>query len=106
MSRHAAGWLLLVGVSGVTFTLRAFFLVFARSVAALPPRVLEALTLVAPAALAAVVVTAFTRAPLVLSLLPGGLAAGVAAACMARTNRVATSVALGLLAFAILDWFL
>lgn len=90
-------WFVIV-VAGVgTFAMRASFLVAARRMAVLPPRVRRVLRQIPPAALAALVLPAMVAPEGTVDLAQAQLPAGVLAALVAwRTRNVALTLVVGM----------
>lgn len=90
-------WLTIVLAGAGSFALRASFLVAARRLVDLPPRVERILRQIPPAVLAALVVPALVRPEGSLDLWQPELAAGLVAAVVSwRTRNVALTLVTGM----------
>lgn len=104
MSDLAAAWVV-IGVAGAgTFAIRASFLVFAGRMGALPRRAREALRMIPPAALAALVAPALLRPAEDLDPLNPRLLAGLVALAVAvRTRNMLPTISVGIVAVVLLE---
>ncbi len=101
-------WLAILGLSAVTFLLRASFIVFADP-QKFPHRFRQALTFVPPAVLAAIVVPGLVllRGELDLTLAnPRWIAGALAILIAARTRNLLAAIATGMCALWFLQWAL
>ncbi len=99
-----AAWLVAAVAGVLTFGIRLSFLAVAGRLAAVPPVVREALRMIPPAALAALVVPAVLRTDGVLDpVSPRALAGLVAAVVAFRTKNVLATIGVGLVAIVLLD---
>jgi len=99
-------WLVIAGVSLVTFGLRASFIVFANP-HRFPHAFRQALTLVPPAVLAAIVVPGLAMPQEVLDLTlanPRWIAGTIAIVVAARTRHPLAAIAVGMPALWLLQW--
>lgn len=105
MSGPGAAWVV-AAVGGVlTFAVRASFLSVAGRLTAVPPAVREALRMIPPAALAALVVPSLLHTDGVFSPFGARAIAGVVAAVVAwRTRNVIATIAVGMVAVVLLGW--
>ena len=99
-------WLVIAGVSLVTFGLRASFIVFANP-HRFPHAFRQALTFVPPAVLAAIVVPGLAMPQEVLDLTlanPRWIAGTIAIVVAARTRHPLAAIAVGMPALWLLQW--
>jgi branched-subunit amino acid transport protein len=99
-------WLAILGVSAVTFLLRASFIVFADP-HRFPHRFRQALGFVPPAVLAAIVVPGLLLQQGVLDLGPGNprwIAGVLAILVAARTRNALAAIAIGMCTLWLLQW--
>jgi branched-subunit amino acid transport protein len=107
-ARTMSTWLAILGVSLVTFLLRASFIVFADP-HRFPNAFRQALTFVAPTVLAAIVVPGLLLHGGVLDLTldnPRWIAGALAIAVGARLRNAAVAIAVGMCALWLLQWSL
>lgn len=109
MSLRERAWLVILTAGVGTYTIRLVFLALANRLTELPPRLVVALRMIPPAALAALVTPALLRPDGPIDLLQPRLWAGIVAAIVAWTTRsVLGTIVVGvaaLVALQELGWF-
>lgn len=99
MSDLTSAWVVIAAAGAGTFAIRASFVVFGRRLATVPHTAREALRMIPPAALAALVAPAMLRPEEALDPWNPRLLAGlVALAVAARTRSILPTISVGIVA--------